>query len=78
MSAKVENINDRLNELYDELFAVVVTLTHFLNGVRDDLAQNLYTPEKAERDLETLTFYEGMSIESVLGDIVTTAIGETE
>lgn len=78
MALETQKIDNRLNELYDELFAVVATLTHFLNGLRDDLAANIYTPETAERDLETLTYYESMAIESVLADIVAVARGEEE
>lgn len=78
MALETQKRDNRLNELYDELFAVVATLTHFLNGLRDDLAANIYTPETAERDLETLTYYESMAIESVLADIVAVARGEEE
>lgn len=70
MASKLEIENERIAELLDDLFASALALTHFLAGIRDEIARNEYTAETAERDLETLNHSEWLNIEAILAELV--------
>ena len=68
---------DRYNELCDELFQTLLNLQHYYVGMCNDLANNRYSLESAQRDIETLsTSEECGDVLAILADIVALSVGE--
>lgn len=58
-------------ELLDELHDTLVRVCHYYEGMRRELASNDYNREKAERDWSALMHNEGMSVLTILTDMLT-------
>lgn len=59
----------RVEELMDDLFDTLKSITHYYNGILEELKAGTYTPKKARDDHEHLMFNEGNDLMSVMEDL---------
>lgn len=64
---------ETMKELESDLVVSIDRLTRYLNGIREDITNGIYTAAKAQTDYDCLTNSEGIDIYSLLE-----AIAETE
>lgn len=60
---------EKLDNLYGDLCDCLAVLIHYYKGMLNDLAGDVYTPERAEQDFTALTYNEGHDVLGILAEI---------